>query len=387
MTAAWLALLALAGIGTFYVVLASVVAMWVGRRLPASPPDDGASRERAPSVTILKPLHGAEPGLFENLASFASQDYPAPVQIVLGIQNPADSAIAVARQLQAAFPALAVDFVIDGRVHGTNRKVSNLINMAREIRHEVIVLADSDMRVGPGYLRSLIAELSRPGVGAVTCPYDGVALGNVWSELSRLAIDSHFLPGVVLGSSLGLAHPCMGSTIALRRETVERIGGFRVLADELADDHALGAHVRRLGLLVRVAPFTVGHICPERSLSEVAAQELRWQRTVRQVAPGGHLGSIVTHPVAFAAAAFAIGPGQIAAAFVLAAIAARLGLCLAAERAFGLKPHPYWLVPARDLLSFALFVASFFGRRVSWRGHHYDVARSGALIPKTRPPL
>lgn len=378
MSIAWLVLLKIAGIGILYLALAGAVTGRLARRR-------SAPAVQPPSVTILKPLHGAEPGLLENLASFARQEYGAPVQIVLGVQNPADPAIAVARALQAAFPSAAIDLVIDGRLHGTNRKVSNLINMMGDARHDLIVLADSDMRVGPGYLAGLAAEIVRPGIGAVTCPYHGVPIGTVWSRLSALAIDTHFLPGVLLGTSLGAAHPCMGSTVALRRETLGRIGGFRALADELADDYELGALVRGLGLRVVLTPFTVGHVCPERSIAALARQELRWQRTLRQLAPAGHLGSIVTHPLPFALAAFALDPGPIALAVVLAAVAARIGLCLAAERAFGLKAHPYWLVPARDLLSFALFVASFLGRGVSWRGYRYEVARSGSLLPKTRP--
>lgn len=378
MSPASLVLMTLAGIGILYLVVAmAAMARLAGRRAPRL--------ANVPAVSILKPLHGAEPGLFENLASFARQDYGAPVQIVLGVQSPADPAIAVVRDLQHAFPALAIDLVVDGRLHGTNRKVSNLINMMGAARHDLLVLADSDMRVEPDYLAGLVAELDRPGAGAVTCPYHGLPVGTLWSRLSVLAIDTHFLPGVALGSASGAAQPCMGSTIALRRDVLDRIGGFRALADELADDYELGARVRALGLGVSLAPFTVGHVCPERSLSELAAQELRWQRTVRQVAPTGHLGSALAHPLPFALAAVAIDPAPVAVGLVLTAIAARMGLCLAAEKAFSLKMHPYWLVPARDLLSFALFVASFLGRGVSWRGYRYEVARSGALIPKTRP--
>ncbi|WP_375460528.1 bacteriohopanetetrol glucosamine biosynthesis glycosyltransferase HpnI [uncultured Enterovirga sp.] len=367
-----------AGIGIVYLCLAAVmVARLSLRRAPTV--------AAVPSVTILKPLHGAEPGLFENLASFARQHHAAPVQIVLGVQNPADPAIAVARELQAAYPALLIDLVIDGRQHGTNRKVSNLVNMMGAARHEVLVLADSDMRVGPTYLAGLVAELARPGVGAVTCPYHGLPVGHLWSKLSGLGIDTHFLPGVALGSGLGAAEPCMGSTIALRRDTLDRIGGLPALADALADDYELGARVRALGLSIALTPFTIGHVCPERSLGELARQELRWQRTVRQVAPAGHLGSVLTHPLPFAIAALAVDPGPVAAGILLTALAARVGLCLAVERGFSLRTHPYWLVPARDLLSFALFVASFLGRGVSWRGYRYEVARSGALIPKTRP--
>ena len=370
-------LLVLAGAGLLYLVAAIV---FVGRIASRRVPSVAAT----PAVTILKPLHGAEPRLFENLSSFLRQDYAGPVQVVFGVQNARDPAIEVVRALERAFPGAAVDLVIDASLHGSNRKVSNLINMAERIRHEIVVLADSDIVVAPDYLRRIVDELHLPGVGAVTCLYHGVAAGNVWSRLSALAIETHFLPSVAVGLGLGLAHPCMGSTIALRRETLEAIGGFRAFADDLADDYLLGAAVRRLGLKVAVTPFTIGHVCTERSFRDLVGQELRWVRTIRQIDPGGHAGSVVAHPLPLALLALVLSPGYVAACFVAAAILLRMGLYLAVKRAFGLKAQVYGLAPLRDLLSFGIFVASFFGRGVSWRGHSYDVTSTGVLTAKTR---
>jgi ceramide glucosyltransferase len=370
------ACLAVACLGLVYLALAAALVVRMGaRRAPASL---GGS----PGITILKPLHGDEPELFENLASFCGQVYSGPVQVVLGVQNTRDPAIVVARRLQAAYPAVEIELVIDARLHGTNRKVSNLVNMEPSIRHEIVVLADSDMRVEPDYLARLVAELAEPGVGAVTCLYHGRETGSVWSRLSALWIDTHFLPGVAVGTGLGLAKPCFGSTIALRRETLQAIGGFRRVANDLADDHALGAAVRELGLRVAIPSFTVGHACPERSFREVAHQELRWQRTIRQIEPAGHLGSALSHPFAFACLALLLEPSVLAFGIAGAAIGLRCALCLAVQRSFGLEAHPYRLIPLRDLLSFGFFVASFLSRGVSWRGHRYDVAPGGALIPK-----
>ncbi|NNM71818.1 bacteriohopanetetrol glucosamine biosynthesis glycosyltransferase HpnI [Enterovirga aerilata] len=370
-------LLLLSAAGLAYLVAAIVLV----RRLAARP---ASSPGAAPSVTILKPLHGAEPGLFANLSTFLNQDYRGPVQIVFGVQDPRDPAIAVVRRLEAAFPQADIELVVDSRLHGSNRKVSNLINMAERTRHEIVVLADSDMIVGPGYLARLLGELERPGVGAVTCLYHGVPCGTLPSRLSALAIDSHFLPSVAVGLGLGLASPCMGSTIALRHETLEAIGGFRSLADDLADDYRLGAAVRRLGLAVAVTPFTIGHACNETSFADLARQELRWVRTIRQIDPFGHAGSVVSHPFPLAVLAFCIAPGAFAAGFAAAALALRIALCLAVRQAFGVKAGGYGLAPLRDLLSFGIFVASFFGRDVSWRGHSYDVTPAGVLMAKTR---
>lgn len=371
-------LLAASGLGIAYLALAAASLARLSRRpIPAL--------GRAPAVTVLKPLHGAEPGLRANLETFLRQDYPGAVQFVFGVQSAADPAGEIVRDLQQAFPERDIELVVEPRQHGTNRKVSNLVNMDARARHEVVVLADSDMRVRPDDLRKVLALLGGAGVGAVTCPYHGLPADDVWARLVALGIDTHFLPGVAVGIGLGLGRPCMGSMIALRRETLDRIGGFRSLADDLADDHVLGARVRAQGLSVVVAPFTVAHACPGGGLDVLLGQELRWLRTIRQIEPAGHVGSLVAHPLPFALLAFALEPGAPAAIAVIAAILARIGLCLAAERSFGLNRHAYGIVPARDLLSFALLVTSFFGRGVSWRGYRYEVARSGALLPRTRP--
>lgn len=383
--AEWLAAacLSVATLGLVYLALAIIMVARLAMRRPAG---DAARLKTAitPSVTILKPLHGDEPHLEAHLATFCVQDYPAPVQVVFGVQSAQDPAIAVVRRLQAARPTLAIDLVVDARLHGTNRKVSNLINMEARIRHDVVVLADSDMIVATDYLARVVSELGRPGIGAVTLLYHGVPESGLWSRLAASWIDTHFLPGVAVGLGLGLAQPCFGSTIALRRGTLRAIGGFARVADDLADDHAIGAAVRALGLKVAVPNFTVGHSCSDKHVRDLIRHELRWQRTIRQIEPMGHLGSALAHPFAFACLAFLAEPGLAAIGFALAAFALRAGLLLAVRRAFGVDPKSYRLLPVRDMLSFGIFVASFFGRGVSWRGYRYDVAPSGVLIPKTR---
>ena len=211
----------------------------------------------APAVTVLKPLHGDEPGLLDNLGSFCSQDYPGPIQVVFGVQDPGDGAVAVVEHLRKIQAGQDLDLVIETKVYGLNRKVSNLVNMAPRIRHDVVVLADSDMRVDPDYLSRVTAALDEPGVGAVTCLYYGVPVAGMWSSLSALAINAHFLPGVVFGLALGLARPCFGSTLALRRQTLGEIGGFIAFVDCLADDYAMGAALRARGHTISIPPFGV----------------------------------------------------------------------------------------------------------------------------------
>jgi ceramide glucosyltransferase len=371
MIAYWssIAALLIAIVGCGYLLAATVL---VGRFARTQPLSMSAI---TPTVTILKPLHGDDADLVDNLMSFAEQCYAGAVQIVCGVADAHDPAVAVVERLCVAAATPNIELVIDAALHGANRKVSNLINMTPRIRHEVVILSDSDIRVGPDYLARVLTALQQPRVGAVTCLYHGVAVSGPWSQLGALFINAHFLPSVVLGLASGLAQPCFGSTIALKRSTLDAIGGFAAFADRLDDDYAIGAAVREGGEVVAIPPFTVAHLCSEASLRELWRHELRWARTIRNIAPLGHAGSVVMHPLAWALGALALTPwsGLLipAAATTIAAILCRVALLRSVARGFGLPAQPYWLTPVRDLLSFMVFVASFLGRDVSWKGHRY----------------
>src|SRR3984893_13476714 len=347
-----------------------------------------AARRRASActpipVSILKPLHGAEPCLSRRLSSFCRQDYGAPVQVICGVQDPADPAVAIARLLATSPEAPRFDLVIDARAHGSNPKISNLINMLPTGRHDVLVMADSDMEVGRDYLARIVAELQRPGVGAVTCLYHGVPLSGRWSSHAALGINTHFLPNVVTALALRLAQPCFGSTIAISRSLLSRIGGLAAFADQLADDYEIGQAVRRAGHEVAIPAFTIGHACFHERLRGLLARELRAARTVRSIAPVGYAGAFVTHPFPLALAGALLG-GEYALVVAGAALACRAALCICAERAFRLPRQPYWLIPSRDLLSFGVYIWSFFGMRVQWRGSRYRVAADGSLLSDRR---
>jgi ceramide glucosyltransferase len=341
-----------------------------------------------PAVTILKPLHGAEPRLYDNLVRFCTQDYPAAVQVVFGVADAVDPAIAIVHRVIADLPGRDLEIVVDPRRHGANRKISNLINMAERARHDVLVISDSDIVVDADYLKQVVASLDQPGVGAVTCLYRGAPAGGLWARLAAAAIDFHFLPSVLVGLRLGLATPCFGSTIALRAKTLAMIGGLQSVADRLADDHAIGALVRRTGLKVAIPQFTVGHVCSHQSAHDLVRHELRWARTIRSVDPLGFIGSAITHAMPLALLALVLGGMTSAGAAVLgAAIACRFVLHLQIARAFHLGDGVFWLAPIRDVFSFAVFIGSFFGRDVQWRGHRYDVRpdRTLAYAGKIEP--
>ncbi|WP_419815030.1 bacteriohopanetetrol glucosamine biosynthesis glycosyltransferase HpnI [Glacieibacterium sp.] len=366
--AGWLAL----ALGAAGVVYQLATAALVGRRLGV------AMAPGRPGVTILKPLHGAEPRLLANLSTFVAQDYAGPVQIIFGVQNAGDPAIKAVEALRAANPDADSTLVVDGTSHGSNAKVSNLINMLGAARHDVLVLSDSDMVVERGYLAQLIGELGTAG-GVVTCLYRGRGDAGAWSQLAAMGISYGFLPSVVLGRALGLAEPCMGSTIAIRRDTLAAIGGLESVADVLADDYAIGAGVRALGLRVEVSGAVLTHACSEASFAELARHELRWNATILRLDPGGFIGFGLMNPLPFAIAALVLGADLLSIVLLVSALASRLLVAIRADGHGGERAGPLWLLPIRDLLSFVLFVATFFSRSVDWRGTRLDVARDGRL--------
>ena len=337
----------------------------------------------APSrgVSVLKPLHGDEPRLYRNLATVLDQDYDGPVEVIFGVASRSDPAAAVVDRLIEDFPARTIRLVVDGRRHGRNGKVSNLINMAQHAVHEVVVLADSDMSVAPDYLRRVVTALSQPGVGAVTCLYRGIALPNIWSRLSAQWIDYHFLPNVIVGMALGMARPCFGSTIGLRRDTLDEIGGFLALKDILADDYALGEAVRGLGLAVSVPPdLVLGHLCAAGTPGALMRQELRWARTIRNIDPRGSLGSIVTHPIPLATIALVLsGFAGPALGLLVAAVVARLLLQLSVARFMRVRPAGLILGPVRDYAAFLIFLTSFWPGSIDWRGDRLALRSDGTL--------
>jgi ceramide glucosyltransferase len=363
------------GVGILYTLTAGVLV----RRFPRSP---SAEPSEFPCVSILKPLHGEEFELSKNLESLCRLDYPGEIELVFGVQDPGDPAIRQVKALQERFPEMAISLVIDSREYGSNRKISNVVNIARAARHDVLVLSDSDIGIDRDYLRRTVTELGQPGVGLVTCLYRGAPLSGLWPTLSAMAIDYNFLPSVIVGLKSGLARPCFGSTIALRRSVLERIGGFEAFVDHLADDNAIGEAVRSLGLQVAVSPVLVTHSCVERSFGELLMHELRWSRTIRAVTGPRFAGMVVTHPIPLALlGTWVFGLSPSTTILTLAALASRLVLRHQVDRCAGspTRTSGWWLVPVRDALSFAVFFATFFVNRISWRGRRFLVNADGML--------
>jgi ceramide glucosyltransferase len=359
--------------GTAYLAVA-ILAVWrFARRRVVMP-------WHRPAVTILKPVWGADAGLYDNLVSFCRQSYGGKVQVVIGAHRESDPAVPIARRVIADLPEVDITLVIDAALHGSNFKVCNLANMMVAAKHEILVLADSDMRVEPHYLDAVVGPLLEPGVGLVTCLYKGTPIGGVNSVLGCGAINYGFLPSVLVGQVLGGEAGCLGATIALRRATLDTIGGFPAIINQLADDYALGALVRSQGLKIALSRYVVENVVDEPDLSSLFRHELRWQRTIRNITPLGHAASVITYPVVLALMALPLTGFADDSWLVLAAsLAVRLGLVYTCRSALNLVPLGAGLVLIRDGLSFAIFAVSFLGQRVTWRESRFRVGQNGEL--------
>jgi ceramide glucosyltransferase len=373
----------LVGCGTALAALAMgySITAWlaVRRRIPPT----GPALANAHPVTVLKPLCGAEHALYECLRSFCEQDYPR-FQIVFGVSESDDPAVAVVRRLQREFPSRDLKIAIDGRQHGSSPKVSNLINMMAFARHNYLVISDSDVRVGRDYLARVAAPLRDPGVGIVTCCYHGWARVGLWSSLGSMFITEWFTPSVRVAAMAGSRSFAFGATIAIRRDVLASIGGFMTIANQLADDYRLGELTRRVGLRTVLSDVVVETRVDEGNLGELLRHELRWLCTIRAVRPVGHALCFITFGIPVAALGSLLAAGAPCALAMLAITTAARALLHSTLRNPGSALSHLLLLPLRDTLSFALWGWSFATRRVRWRNDHFQVTRNGAFQPVVR---
>ena len=330
-----------------------------------------------PPITVLKPVCGLEPRLYENLRSFCAQDYPE-FQILFGVRERNDPAIPVIERLIREFPDRGAALVIDPRVIGSNYKISNLANMIGCARHHYLAISDADCKVGRSYLAEVAAVFSDPKVGAVTCLYRGTPSGNRLADrLGAMFINEWFLPSVLIALMSEPLEYCFGATMAVRREALEAIGGIEALACYLADDHMLGRLVAASGYR-HIVEITIS----EPSLKSLFRHELRWARTMRAVRPRGYALSFVTDvlPIAMLVA-LATGLRSSGLILVGLALVLRVLMHFAARTTFGSDGFLWpWLVPLRDILTFTVRAASFVGRRVEWRQQKFSVQSDGQMV-------
>jgi ceramide glucosyltransferase len=361
-----------------YASLALVaVLVWRGQKTGGAP-------LKLPPVTVLKPLCGAEPGLYENLRTFCQQDYPE-FQIVFGVGDSADPALGVVARVVAEFPALPIEVVINPLQHGHNRKISSLINMLEHARHDVLVMADSDASVGPDYLASVTTPLLDRKVGLVTCLYHGEPTRTVWSRLGAMYINEWYMPSVLLAWLFGHQNYVSGQTLCLRRDTLQAIGGLGGIANHLADDYQLGQRVRSLGLRIVLSSYMLKAEHHEPTLESLVRHELRWMRTLCVLKPRSFRFIFFTFSLPLALLGLILGAPEAdfaTATWVLFQVAAvaRLALHLV-HRLRGNRPWfaDLWLLPARDLLICWVWCCSFFTSRLTWRGIDFRVDADGIM--------
>ncbi|MBL8188400.1 MAG: bacteriohopanetetrol glucosamine biosynthesis glycosyltransferase HpnI [Acidobacteria bacterium] len=335
-----------------------------------------------PPATIFKPVRGADAEAYENFASFCQQDYPQ-FQLIFGVREADDPAVPIIQKLIANFPACDIELVISDREWGFNAKVSNLQNCFAQAKQDILLIVDSDIRVQPDYLRRVVAPLQRENVGMVTCLYRGTNARTFASLLENIGISSTFGPEVCSSRLLeGIAF-ALGSTIVMRREILERIGGFPAIADYLADDFVLGNSTAKLGYEVVLSDCVVDHVSAPDTMATMLKHQLRWGRSTRISRPWGYRGLILTYGTATSLLALLVWNFSGFAWWLLAVTMLVRFLPVFVVGMYGLNDKTlarfFWLVPLRDLITFGVWLASFVGDEIHWRGVNFRVLPDGKL--------
>ncbi|MEK6300060.1 MAG: bacteriohopanetetrol glucosamine biosynthesis glycosyltransferase HpnI [Acidobacteriota bacterium] len=339
--------------------------------------------EYLPPVSIMVPLYGADFKAYQNYALLCRQDYPE-YQIVFGVREANDSSIAIVERLRIDFPERDIALVISSEVIGQNLKVSNLQNMYSMVKHEHIVILDSDIRVTADYLGKVIVPLADPRVGLVTCLYRAVETPDFAARLEAVGITAEFAPGVLMAWMLEGVKFALGSTMATTRARLEAIGGFPALADYLADDFMLGNLIAEDGYQVRLSQHVVETAMAPAGFGGMIRHQMRWARSTRISRPLGYLGMVLTYGTALAVLTVAVdGASSLSLALLAFTLVVRLamgwliGAHLLRDR---ILKRNFWLLPIRDLLSFGIWCSSWIGKRVEWRGRLFEVARDGKMV-------
>jgi len=342
-----------------------------------------------PPVTILKPVRGADADAYQNFASFCLQNYPE-FQIIFGVREENDSAVPVIRRLMADFPNRNIQLVISDKFIGHNAKVSNLQNMLAEAKHDLLLIADSDIRVEPDYLRRVVAPMQQPEVGMVTCLYRGTNAETFPSLLENLGISSTFGPEVCSSRMLeGIAF-ALGSTILMRHDVLEQIGGLPAVADYLADDFLLGYLTAKAGYKIILSDCVVDHVTGADSVKAMLKHLLRWGRAIRISRPWSYRGLILTYGTATSLLALLAWNFSGFAWWLFGLTMLARFLPVFVIGVYGLNDRSlaryFWLVPVRDLITFGVWLASFTGHEIEWRGARFRVLPGGKLAPVKGKP-
>ena len=363
--------------GCAFYLLAMLAAVRFFRGQTTAPPN-----ELGP-VSILIPLCGADEGAYESYAAFCRQDY-AVYQLVFGVRDALDTAVPIVRRLMADFPERDITLVICPSTIGANLKVSNLYNMLAYVKHEWLVIVDSDIRVGTAYLRSVMPLLADQCIGLVTCLYRASQAPDLAARLEAIGLTADFVPGVLAAWLLEGMHFALGSTMALTRTTLKAIGGFAAIRDYLADDFMLGNLIAKAGYEVCLARYVVEAVVAPMGFYGMLKHQLRWSRSMRFSRPVGYLGAVLTHGTALALLNLLVHQGAVPSLVLLGmALSIRLGMAWLIGVHWlddRVLKQSFWLLPLRDLLNFGIWCLGLVGKRVEWRGQLLEIIGDGKIV-------
>jgi len=376
------AVLLLAAAPLFYYIAATCAAWRFFRR------ERQAQRgSYTPPVSLLKPVRGADFATYENYASFCRQDYPS-YEILFAVNDSQDAAIPLIQRLMAEFPGRQIRLLIGAEDLGANRKVNKLARLSREAQNEILVLTDGDVRVGPNYLREVVAPFADENIGAVTCFYRGIVEKGLAANLEAIGATSDFFAGVVMAEWIEGVNFALGASIVTTKRWLSRIGGFESIAGMLSDDYELGMRIAKVGGRVLLSREPLWTVYPAQTAKSFWDHQVRWARTVRLCRPLSYFGLIFTLGLPWVALAAILAPKPwIAGAYLLAYLVVRhvmawtVGVWGVGDEVLRRK---MWLVPLRDAIHFAVWLAAFASNRVVWGGEKF-VIRNGRMVPVAAP--
>ena len=388
---AWRVLLALAIFGTFsstVFLLMVLAAAWRFRNLGHKATSSAAALAvpALPAVTILKPVHGMEPRLRENLESFFQQDYP-DYEIIFGARAEGNSAVRVVQELQEKYPQVKCRIVFSGAPEWPNAKVFSLDKMIASTSNDYFIISDSDVRVGRDFVRNVVAPLLDSQTGLATCLYRGVPAASFWSGLEAMGMSVEMTSGVLVAEMIEGMRFALGPVIVTRRDALEKIGGIRATADYYSDDFVIGNLVWAAGFKVVLSHYVVDHVLVPSSFQRTFGHQLRWMTSTRFSRPLGHLGSGLTFALPFGLlgliSATALQHRWLGAALLGAAVANRMVQSVAVGWGVVRDPRALrrcWLYPLRDLFGFVTWAGSYFSSKFLWRGEIYRFTPGGKII-------
>ncbi len=354
--------------------------------------EDAERLASLPPVSLLKPVHGLEARLQENMESFFRLDYPE-YEILFAADTEDNTALSVVRDVCARYPQIRTRVIVTGRPPWPNPPAYSYYRMTELAAHDILVTSDSDVEVQPNYLREVVAPLLDPGVGMVTCVYRGKNLGGFWPAVHAIGMSVEMTAGVVTANLLEGMKFGLGPTIAVQRDALEKIGGYSVLGDYFANDFVIGNLIEKAGYRVVLSRHVIDHVVAPMSFLRVWQNQVRWARSTRWSRPWGHLGSGLTFAMPYGIlgflAAAAVGRIWLGAALLAAAIANRAVESWAIGWGVTRDPRArdaWWLFAIRDLLGFVVWCASYFGKRTVWRNIGYELAGEGRIAERETPP-